>query len=125
MTGYPEHNFPAFHAAAETLRERGYSVCSPAETDGYLGIGELTHEQYLRFDFERVLEADFLVALAGWEHSLGALAELMVAIRVGTKAWRWDTFDEYDLITYDNLVRALAETHGRATPSVVDNDARV
>jgi len=31
MTGLPEHNFPAFHAAAERLRKAGWEVNNPAE----------------------------------------------------------------------------------------------
>ena len=30
MTGMPEHNFPAFHAAADRLRKAGWSVVNPA-----------------------------------------------------------------------------------------------
>lgn len=106
MTGLPEHNTPAFKAAAATLRERGYSVCSPQETDDILG--PLTHEQYLRFDFDRVLEADFLVALPGWEKSLGATAEILVAVRVGTPVWGWENWEDYDRISYQRVVTAMA-----------------
>ena len=31
MTGCPDLNFPAFHAAAKALRERGLVVINPAE----------------------------------------------------------------------------------------------
>ena len=92
MTGYPDHNKDEFAAASEALRAMDYAVCNPVETSSLLG--ERTHEEYLRFDFERVLEADFLVALDGWEESLGAQAEIMVAIRIGTKVWRWHTFED-------------------------------
>jgi|SRR3970040_1005797 len=107
MTGYWENNAEAFTEAREALKARGYSVCSPVDTTDFLG--ELTHEQYLRFDFERVLEADFLVALPGWEASLGSLAELLVATRIGTKCWRWETFENYDLITYKDVAKAIGE----------------
>jgi len=33
MTGLPEHNFPAFNAAAAYYRERGFEVINPAEMD--------------------------------------------------------------------------------------------
>lgn len=31
MTGIPDHNRPAFHAAAKQLRDHGYHVINPAE----------------------------------------------------------------------------------------------
>ena len=110
MTGLPEHNTPAFRGAAEKLRSLEYSVCNPAETDDILG--PLTHEQYLRFDFERVLEADFLIALPGWENSLGATSEILVAIRVGTPVWGWENWTDYDRITYERAVAAMAAKAG-------------
>src|SRR3990167_186580 len=75
MTGIGDNNGPAFDAAAETLRTMGYAVCNPNETDAILG--PLTFERYMRFDFQRVLEADFLIALDRWERSRGALAEIL------------------------------------------------
>ena len=33
MRGYPQFNFPAFHAYAKMLREQGHTVFSPAEKD--------------------------------------------------------------------------------------------
>lgn len=111
MTGYPKLNFPAFDEAAAGLRELGYAVCSPAETDKYLGVGALSHAQYLRFDFSRVLEADFLVALEGWEQSLGAISEILMAVRMGTKVWRWSTFEDYDRVTYNDVAEAISNLH--------------
>ena len=105
MTGKKENNFPAFDAATTRLQQLGYAVCSPADTDKYLG--QLTHEQYLRFDFERILEADFLIALPGWEQSMGALSELLMAVRMDVKCWRWETFEHYDLITYEQIAEAI------------------
>ena len=96
MSGIPEGNAPAFAKASADLRLMGYSVCNPVETSDWLG--ELEHHEYLRFDFERVLEADFLVALDGWEHSKGALAEILVALRIGTKVWQWSNFEDYNRI---------------------------
>ena len=106
MTGYKDQNEIAFRDATEALQLDGYMVCNPHETSDLLG--ELSHAQYLRFDFERVLEADFLVALPGWEKSMGALAEILMAIRIGVKVWRWETFSQYNLITYGHVIAAMA-----------------
>lgn len=87
MSGYDNNNFDEFDKTATTLRKRGFSVCSPSDTDRWLG--ELSHAEYLRFDFARVLEADLLVALEGWDRSEGALAEIFVALRIGTPVYEW------------------------------------
>lgn len=80
MTGLPECNFPAFHAAANALRARGYAVENPAEintaTDGDWHI-------YLRADIKALCDCDALVLLPGWERSQGAHLELHIAHRLG------------------------------------------
>jgi hypothetical protein len=126
MTGYDEYNFPAFAEAAKGLRELGYAVCSPAETDQFLGLGVMTHAQYLRFDFARVLEADFLVALDGWERSMGAISEILMAVRMGTKVWRWSTFNNYDLVTYDDVAQAVSDMYiGKADTTTEPHPGKV
>ncbi len=105
MTGYKNNNFPAFDEAANTLRESGYAVCSPADTSAFLG--KLDHAKYLRFDFERILEADFLVALDGWKHSMGALAELLMAARMGVQCWDWEDFNQYHFISASDVEHAI------------------
>ena len=84
MRGYPEYNFPAFHAAAKELRERGYKVWSPAERDEAEGFNPKTDvahslKYYMRFDLPAVLDADAVVVLPGWEKSVGANLEVHVA----------------------------------------------
>lgn len=117
MTGYPLHNAPAFAEATAALREMGYAVCNPCETSEWLGVDELSHAEFLRFDFERVLEADFLVALEGWERSLGAISELLVATRIGTKVWYWPAFESYDRIRYEDVAEAISRLHSGETTS--------
>jgi hypothetical protein len=48
MTGLVEHNFPAFHAAADRLRKAGWDAVNPAENFG--GRTDLPRETYLRAD---------------------------------------------------------------------------
>ena len=116
MTGIKEYNAPAFNDAAILLRELDYAVCSPTETSDFLGH-ELSHQEYLRFDFERVLEADFLVALDGWFDSKGARAEILMAIRIGTKVWEWKTWGDYNLITEGMVADAIASARFTGTVS--------
>ena len=110
MTGYKNSNIADFASAAEELREKGYAVCNPCETSALLG-DDLGHANYLRFDFERVLEADFLVALRGWERSMGAISEILMAVRMETKVWYWPSFEKYDRITYEDVAQAISDIH--------------
>lgn len=70
-----------FESVADSLREAGYAVCNPYDTSRILG--DLTHQRFLRFDFQRILEADWIVALSGWEDSPGCRAELHMALTMG------------------------------------------
>jgi len=40
MTGMPDHNIPAFNAAAERLRKEGHFVVNPAELSAQFGTAE-------------------------------------------------------------------------------------
>lgn len=115
MTGIGDNNGPAFDAAAQALRNLGYAVCNPNETDQILG--PLTFERYMRFDFHRVLEADFLVALPLWERSRGALAEILVAIRINTPVWGWENWKDYDRIDEGRVNAAIADLYSGKTIS--------
>jgi hypothetical protein len=78
MTGLPEHNFPAFHAMANKVRELGYEVLNPADFDNALVDG-LTWHQCMKRDIGLVAESDALVVLSGWEKSKGACIEVQLA----------------------------------------------
>lgn len=67
MSGLPELNFPAFHAAAAQLRADGYAVISPAEitTDH-----DAKWEDCLRKDIAQLVGCDAIAMLPGWENSL-------------------------------------------------------
>jgi hypothetical protein len=116
MTGIGDNNGPAFDKAATDLRAMGYAVCNPNETDQILG--PLSFERYMRFDFARVLEADFLVALPQWERSRGALAEILVAIRIDTPVWGWENWSDYDRIREHRVNAAIADLYSGRTVTV-------
>ena len=98
MQGYPEFNFPRFHAVAYALRQGGHTVFSPAEKDierlGHdLSKGNATGDiafankqgfslrQALADDTNFIcLEANCIVLLPGWEKSNGAQAEHRLAV---------------------------------------------
>jgi len=86
MTGYPEHNFPAFQAEAAFWRAVGWNVVSPAELDGDVPHDELAKlpwQDYLRRDLKFLVDCDAIALLSGWELSRGASLEFDVAQRLG------------------------------------------
>jgi len=102
MRGIPEFNFPAFHAAAASLRIEGHTVFSPAEKDierhgtdisagnatGSEKEAEEKHGFNLRValgqDLDWICEhAEGIALLPGWENSKGARAEKATAEALG------------------------------------------
>jgi hypothetical protein len=101
MTGYEEHNFPAFDKAADYLRSFGWDVINPADHDRELGIeatdsvDQDTYHQLMRWDLHQVLDADAIAFLPGWKESKGAGHEHYVAQATGTRIG-YITFDNGD-----------------------------
>ncbi len=88
MTGHEDHNFPAFHAAAERFRQAGWEVANPAENFG--GRTDLPREAYLRADMTMLAQCDAIALLPGWEWSAGATLETVLAKELGLQffdAW--------------------------------------
>lgn len=103
MRGYPNFNFPAFHAAQSLLESAGHEVFSPAKADearhgddfaavnpegsvekatenGFsLGVALSTDLTYI------CLQAEAIALLPGWEKSNGAQAEWATAKAMGLK----------------------------------------
>jgi hypothetical protein len=86
MTGYADLNHPAFYAAEEQLKSKGYEVINPARMDEELGLDP--HKGVMEPDFlkdaakrdlDAVMGCDGIVLLPEWEASKGAKAELAVA----------------------------------------------
>lgn len=104
MSSYPEHNFPAFRAAAKRLRAMGHEVTSPVEMDEAEGFDAETAEEippgseqwsaFLARDVIVVASADVdaIVVLEGWEKSRGAALEVHVARELGKPIYRLDVY---------------------------------
>ncbi|MCC6910049.1 MAG: DUF4406 domain-containing protein [Phycisphaerales bacterium] len=77
----PEHNFPAFFAAEERLRQAGFEPLNPARN--FDGETDRERAEYMRADMELLLRCDGLLMLPGWEESRGAKLEYMIAWELG------------------------------------------
>ncbi|MCX5683389.1 MAG: DUF4406 domain-containing protein [Planctomycetota bacterium] len=105
MTGIEDHNFPAFHAAADRFRKAGWEVANPAENFG--GRTDLARETYLRADVALLSRCDAIAMLPGWQSSRGAMFEYAIAL-------------ELEMAVYD------AETMNPVAPeSVLDTARRI
>lgn len=81
MTGYDDFNYPAFHAIEDDLRKHGYKlVNNPAR---HLN-GEQHHpwSDYIEVALQAVLYSKALVVMHGWQHSVGATLEVLVALSI-------------------------------------------
>lgn len=80
MTGLPELNFPAFHAAAATLRGFGFEVVNPAEINVHQ---DGRWEDCMRADIRELVTCDAVALLPGWKQSRGAQLEHHIAQALG------------------------------------------
>lgn len=86
MRNLPKHNIDAFFNAEEKLRLEGWAVVNPVKFNYIFGTAVL-HEDALtlRACMDAELAAipflDAIYLLKGWENSVGARQELLVALR--------------------------------------------
>lgn len=81
MSGLPDHNYPAFHAAAAAWRAAGWTVANPAEHFG--GDQTRTYREYVEADVGVLKGCDAIAMLPGWGngHS-GAIWEREIAAQL-------------------------------------------
>lgn len=80
MTGHPEYNLPAFAAATEQLRARGFHPVNPGRhgvTPGYQWA------DYIRRGLTELFACDAVALLDRWDTSRGARLEVFVARELG------------------------------------------
>lgn len=80
MTGIPQFNFPAFHAAAAALRSAGWDVVNPAEVCPDPTMAWL---DCMRRDIAALMGCDSIALLPGWMDSKGARLERHIAVQLG------------------------------------------
>lgn len=81
MTGFSDYNHGAFNELAQQLRNEGHIVWNPAEAFN----GDTSHawEDYMSVCIRGLIDSDTLVALPGWESSVGARLEVAIALATG------------------------------------------
>ncbi len=96
MTGLPDLNFPAFHAAAAQLRQAGYTVVNPAEIE-QADQGNWLACMWTDIAAMAAARVDGVATLPGWDASRGAHAEVKLAWSLGL-----------DVFSVDEWIRARA-----------------
>jgi hypothetical protein len=93
MSGFPENNAPAFHAAERDLREifqkeatGKFLIVNPAKLDA-IDAGPLEWSDYLRRDIAELVKCDSIIMLPGHENSKGAALELHIARKLDFEIW--------------------------------------
>ncbi|WP_454301132.1 DUF4406 domain-containing protein [Salana multivorans] len=126
MSGLPEFNYPAFHAAAARLRAAGYEVENPAENTKPL---DTPWAEFLTDALTQVLKSDGIALLPGSHLSRGARLEVHVALEprqahrhrraVGGRAMT--PYYEDDLVTlyHGDCLDVLREMPDASVDSVV------
>lgn len=110
MSGIDKYNFPAFNRRQKILEAQGWKVFNPANKDTELKVIEdpsykkgdadalmksgFNFRKVFTWDVDRVIEADAIYMLKGWEKSPGARAEHAVACAMQTKYPTYEIFYE-------------------------------
>ena len=75
-----EERRAAFAAVERMLREEGLEVVNPLNVAFPKGC---TREQYMRVDIALLIGCDYIYLMKGWDESLGAYTEFVVAYSAG------------------------------------------
>lgn len=81
MRGLEDFNYPKFNSLAKLYRDAGFTVHNPAES--FNGATDKQFKEYMRLDFEMVLDSDVIFMLIGWNNSEGARLEWQMAKALG------------------------------------------
>ena len=127
MTGLADHNFPAFGAAADRLRQAGWDVVNPAENFG--GRTDLPREAYLRADTALLVGCNAVAMLPGWEDSQGAKLEYLLARELGLPVLDAETLQPLQNapapLVHLHRLRIRWEESSDAPESVLDEAKRI
>ncbi len=121
MTGYPELNFPAFHAEAARLRAFGFEIVNPAEVD----VGpDPTWLGCMRADIKLLVDCDGIALLPGWEQSPGATLEHTIARGLGLRVIQARHIvglaGEIPVISQEAVIEIMEEMESRAIEQIAE-----
>lgn len=105
MSGLPQLNFPAFHAAAQQLRGLGLNAVNPAEINP---DSAMSWEACMRADIKALCDCDAIALLPGWERSKGAHLELHIAHRLNLDVVYTDRPDSLKTLGVDLVLEGGA-----------------
>lgn len=123
MSNRPAFNFPAFHAAAGTLRKQDYNICNPAELDSEIerrwaeaspdgAHDKALYIECLRRDLRIILNHNCvgIICLSDWFESFGARAvEVYNAKWLGLPFYDYNEQDDGSVVlTWMDPVQVLA-----------------
>lgn len=94
MTGYHDHNRPAFAGMTARLRAAGFATVNPDELHT-MPPGSMPDDWYLRRDLAELVKCKRVVMLPGWANSKGATLEHVVAKRLGMEIVYPESFEEW------------------------------
>ena len=105
MRGIESYNYASFQAAQEALQGlgAGLKVTTPIDSDAELGISLAVPEHQLPMKklffqaVQRVVEADFLIALPGYIESTGTMMECLMAEFLGKPVFLYGSWQQMDL----------------------------
>ena len=90
MRGKPHFNYPAFMRAEKQLRALGYEVINPATMGDAYGTPEQLNadpkllRKLMDAELREIAKCNAIYLLRGWEKSVGARAELAMALAFDT-----------------------------------------
>ena len=112
MTGLPQFNYPAFHAAAAELRAQGMEVFNPAEiTPPVCG----SWGGYMRQAIAQLVQCEAIFLLTGWQGSKGAMLENDIAEKLGMDRYR----QSITMAEVDKHLQAVEAIDARCAPHML------
>lgn len=91
MSNRTDFNYPAFYAAEDQWRARGWDVGNPADNSS--DSLDLPYRVYIERGILMLLDCDSIALLPEWEQSRGARLEFHLAHLLG--------YDAFDAITFE------------------------